>query len=168
MIKKTSFFLITIILLFATSLSAYAQNDTAIESFFFKIGGFSEGKVVINIDGNTKKLTWVWAQSFPENLTQTKLETFIKEEKNYIQVKKSTLTDKQLKALERELSNCKVKKWNNKYINRDIMDGTEWELRITFKDKTQLKSVGINKFPKQWEQFKKAVTEHTEQPLRKL
>ena len=160
MIKKVLFVLLTSVIILVTSPYAYAQNSTAIDFFYFQTGGFSEGRTALCINGTTGEAISVWSQSFPEDMTQEKLEDFIKEEKDYVKVKRATLTQKQLKAFEKELLSCKVTTWNSKYINKDIMDGTEWKLQIIFKDKTQLKSVGINKFPKQWEQFKKAVTKH--------
>lgn len=181
MVKKTWTILISIILIstFLSLSSAHAQGNTDIYLvcrqdcprlssvlgknfigyFYFEIGGFSEGKTAIVINGDTRELTLVWAQSFPENMTQKKFETFIKEEKANIKVKKTIIAKEKFQAFEEDLLKCKLNTWKSKYINKQIMDGSEWKLQILFENGTNLSTSGINKFPKQWNQFKKAVEE---------
>ena len=42
--------------------------------------------------------------------------------------------------------------WKLKYIEPDVLDGTQWSLEIIKKDRN-IKKYGINKFPNQWEDF---------------
>lgn len=44
------------------------------------------------------------------------------------------------------LDNNKIWEWNKKYIDQNILDGTQWEIEVSNSSK-KMKSCGSNKFP---------------------
>lgn len=61
-----------------------------------------------------------------------------------------------------DLFRCYITDWKNRYVDPDILDGTQWELEITFDDKSILKRHGSNAYPPHWKKllsvFKKYVS----------
>ena len=98
-------------------------------------------------------------------MTEKELENFINEEKDNIKVKKETLSKEQFKKFETDILECGVNSWKEKYINRDIVDGTSWKLQIMFKNNTALKAYGLNDFPKNWDKFTETIEKTTKQKL---
>lgn len=62
-----------------------------------------------------------------------------------------------------DLFRCYITDWKNRYVDPGILDGTQWELEITFDDKSILKRHGSNAYPPHWKKllsvFKKYVSE---------
>lgn len=61
-----------------------------------------------------------------------------------------------------DLYRCYVTDWKRRYVNPGILDGTQWELEITFDDKPILKRHGSNAYPPHWKKlisiFKKYIS----------
>ena len=43
--------------------------------------------------------------------------------------------------------------WSEEYINHDILDGTQWSVKVTLDDGSELEHYGSNDFPPNWRSF---------------
>jgi hypothetical protein len=62
------------------------------------------------------------------------------------------------------LSKCRVLSWKNEYMDRDVLDGTQWSLDIQLDDLCIEKS-GSNAYPKEWKRFCKVIQNMTGKPF---
>ena len=46
--------------------------------------------------------------------------------------------------------------WKSKYVDPDVLDGTQWEIEI-IREGRNLKKYGDNSYPNEWEEFCKAI-----------
>lgn len=61
-----------------------------------------------------------------------------------------------------DLYRCYLTDWKRRYVDKNILDGTQWELDVTFSDRTVLSRHGSNDYPPHWNKllsvFKKYVS----------
>ena len=61
-----------------------------------------------------------------------------------------------------ELYRCYLTDWKKRYVDQNVLDGTQWELDVTFGDKAVMKRHGSNAYPPHWKKllstFKKYVS----------
>ena len=57
--------------------------------------------------------------------------------------------------------------WKTKYFDSDIMDGTEWRLNISWKDKSNLGVEGQNAYPNNFDDFLKLLNSYIKEELYK-
>ena len=98
------------------------------------VGGYFQGYYEIDIDFNSRKLSWNFSLD-PEDSSYSKT------------IRKATL--------ERFVEGLKVVNllnWKNRYIDLDILDGTQWNIEIEQASKIR-KINGDNSFPKEWDKF---------------
>lgn len=69
-------------------------------------------------------------------------------EENFEKKIRISTVDKLIK----ELKSINVFNWNSKYVDMDILDGTQWELEIEV-DGGHIKKHGSNMFPDSWNKF---------------
>lgn len=55
----------------------------------------------------------------------------------------------------RDLYRCYITNWEERYVDSRVLDGTQWELEITFEDNTKLCRYGINDYPPYWNKLLK-------------
>lgn len=48
----------------------------------------------------------------------------------------------------------RIDKWKNDYLNKNVLDGYQWELKVTYADGTQKISGGSNAYPKEFSRLK--------------
>ena len=48
---------------------------------------------------------------------------------------------------------CRIHTWEWEYINREISDGTQWKLILTYENGQTKEWVGINSYPPQWDKL---------------
>ncbi len=143
--------------------NAIAAAETAkpagnkIVFFQFTVGGFSEGYTTIIIDGQKKQLTTIHPQDPNKTLKGKELQIWLKENKEFNTVTQTAIKPTQMTAFENSLEKCSLKLWNKKYINKEIIDGTTWDVNIVFKNNESITSSGVNEFPKKWDAFIKTI-----------
>lgn len=103
------------------------------EKFKFNIGGFHEGHYVIEYDGENLIYEHGYGQKTVVNPSLTEWEIFW----------------------------CKVDeldiwRWKQAYDNLDILDGTQWNLKLKHNGRTK-NSYGSNEYPKTFDAFLKAL-----------
>lgn len=53
----------------------------------------------------------------------------------------------------KDLLRCYFIDWKSCYINQNVLDGTQWELNVTFDNGTTIKRYGSNAYPPHWEKL---------------
>jgi len=56
-----------------------------------------------------------------------------------------------------------ILKWKKRYDNNDILDGTQWELKMEFKNLPKFESFGSNEYPSNWKKFLAIINEYFQQ-----
>lgn len=67
---------------------------------------------------------------------------------------------KNVARFEENLQKSGINKWKDEYVNRDIMDGYQWSMRIVFRDGTERKIYGSNKKPKNFDKVISAINDY--------
>jgi hypothetical protein len=67
------------------------------------------------------------------------------------------LTEESIAWFRSELYKCDFVNWAEEYNNFDILDGTQWEIRIEYDTYCEIKT-GSNHYPPKWTKFCKAVS----------
>ena len=110
--------------------------------FYFEVGGFGDrqtlelmddGEIVVKL--GQAKIAWFYGGSTQLKPDSEKWAIFL------IEIEKLRIWD-----------------WEASYHQMDMCDGSQWELQMTMGDKS-VKSYGSNKLPKNFDQFKEALTE---------
>lgn len=57
------------------------------------------------------------------------------------------------------LKGSKILEWKDRYVDPDILDGTQWSVRITLEGGEELYKHGSNKYPRKWDTFCMGVSE---------
>lgn len=52
-----------------------------------------------------------------------------------------------------------IDKWKNEYLNKNVLDGIQWELTVTYEDGTKKQTYGSNAYPKGYSRLKKLFEE---------
>lgn len=109
-------------------------NPKKLEEIYFNIGGFSTGydKYHITFDENT-------AYFINTSLDKAPIE------KTYSFEERTSLIE--------SFQKLHVEYWNNKYVNRNILDGTQWTLAVKWKNSRGEVWSGSNAFPPNWEEL---------------
>lgn len=68
-----------------------------------------------------------------------------------------TLNKNQIKKLSQDLKATNILNWKREYIDKDIMDGTQWSLKINVNARKREKT-GCNMYPKEWELYCKIIS----------
>lgn len=110
----------------------YAYNQ--IESIIASVGGYFSGYYEVEINLKSRELTWKYYGGGAED--------------TYRKTIRSTTTDKFLE----ELKIIDLMNWKSKYIDNEILDGTQWSIEIVRKERN-LKKYGSNVYPKTWRAF---------------
>ncbi|MDO3410942.1 hypothetical protein QWJ34_14315 [Saccharibacillus sp. CPCC 101409] len=63
------------------------------------------------------------------------------------------LSDKKIKSFLKKANKYEFLDWKEKYINDQILDGHQWGMIITFKDRTKHEIEGSNKYPSTWDEM---------------
>jgi len=104
--------------------------------FYFSVGGFSGGYDCIKILKDDTQIKYICNQE--ENIfTGEKLNEFLY-----------------------KLFNENILKWKREYNNNDILDGTQWELKMEFKDLPKFKCYGSNEYPSNWKNILTIINEY--------
>lgn len=53
----------------------------------------------------------------------------------------------------KDLLRCYFIDWKSRYINQNVLDGTQWELNVTFDNGTTIKRYGSNAYPPHWKKL---------------
>ncbi|MBU5314484.1 hypothetical protein KQI38_20885 [Tissierella carlieri] len=68
-------------------------------------------------------------------------------------IKEIPLTSEQWFAFIKELIFLEIVNWKDKYIDKDVCDGTQWEILIRFPKRNKIKKHGSNEYPPYWSKF---------------
>ena len=121
--------------------------------FEFQIGSFNEGFDRVFLKNQT---LYHETPSHPD------------EESNPVLiVEEVKLTEEQLNIFWDDLDKLKVWDWNRDYTNLEIMDGTEWRLKIKKPKKRSIKTEGQNAYPNNFDDFLKILNTHVKEELYK-
>ena len=121
--------------------------------FEFQIGSFNEGFDRVFLKNQT---LYHETPSHPD------------EESNPVLiVEEVKLTEEQLNLFWGSLDKLAIWSWKTKYFDSDIMDGTEWRLNISWKDKSNLEVEGQNAYPNNFDDFLKLLNSYIKEELYK-
>lgn len=67
------------------------------------------------------------------------------------------LNKKQIHKLLRDLKAINILDWKRKYIDKDILDGTQWSITIDV-DGRKREKIGCNMYPKEWKLYCKIIS----------
>ncbi len=109
-----------------------AVQIKTLEYFLFNIGGYFDGYNEIRIQGDLFE-TSKSKQDYINILPEPSVSLPVALKKELIEV----------------LNEIHLPKWNRRYYNNEICDGTQWELEIKYNNrKTSKISLGSNEYPK--------------------
>lgn len=74
-----------------------------------------------------------------------------------ILIKEIPLTSEQWLKFIKELNSLEIDNWKDEYIDREICDGTQWEIIIRFPKGDKIKKYGSNEYPPYWSKFMKTM-----------
>ena len=57
----------------------------------------------------------------------------------------------------KRVKELRIHKWQDKYINRDYIDGTQWSLTCKMKDGAEISIEGSNDYPNNWAKFRESI-----------
>lgn len=112
------------------------QNLTHV---FVIIGGFHSGFFELTIDFTTRQLSYNHQHKMDQPCIRTLEETDIAQ-------------------LLHDLAAIGIKRWDRHYAEPHILDGTSWEVILTF-ETYKRKKRGHQKFPEEWTDFTKCLIE---------
>lgn len=113
-------------------------------SFHFSCGGYfgGYGDVTVKKEGDHAVLT-----VSPSMLREGKVEDTTKE-----------LTIAEWNGFISDVfSKYHIDDWNEEYINHDILDGTQWSVKVTLDNGSELEHYGSNDFLPNWRSFVKYI-----------
>lgn len=102
------------------------------------VGGYFNGVKVVEINFNSKDLTWSHIGSGDNKFYEKKIK------------------QSDIEKLIEELKAIKLLNWKSKYIEPEVWDRTQWSIEI-IKDGRNIKKYASNKFPYEWESFCKII-----------
>lgn len=112
-------------------------------SFYFKIGGFFGDNYLIMIikseDGAAVNY-YAGEGYLPEEI-----------------IPKEELSSDEWQAFIHKIFHCYIADWKKRYVDQHVVDGTQWELEVSFVDSKPIKVYGNNKYPVHWGKFIKTV-----------
>ncbi len=125
---------------------SYFAEPTFIKELYFYVGGFFGTSHWIYL--NTEKLGKTLRYAFSDGCgIDIKAEcadcnniTLIPIEEKWIE-------------FNNDLLRCYFIDWKSRYIDRNILDGTQWELNVTFDNGTTIKRYGSNAYPPHWKKL---------------
>lgn len=67
---------------------------------------------------------------------------------------KSDLSEEQIKSLQKRIADLHLEDWKDEYADNDILDGTQWSLKISFDNGKSKEIYGSNEYPNNFEAMK--------------
>lgn len=134
-------------------------------SFEFSIGGYFGISQLIYINGKRKNKLIRYAQvpsGISVDLKHPRSEINFQQD---VLIKEIPLTPEQWLTFIKELSSLEIVNWKEKYIDRDVCDGTQWEIIIRFPKRNKIKRYGSNEYPPYWSKFIKTMKAYTGEAL---
>ena len=61
--------------------------------------------------------------------------------------------------LDKLYRDVRIHEWKKRYVNPDILDGTQWSINIELSDGQTISYYGSNEYPPRWEEFGKVFRE---------
>ena len=122
-------------------------------SFEFQIGAFSEGFDRVYLEDST---LYHEQPNHPDEPPQSLLV-----------IEKVKLMEDQINFFWNKLNELQVWNWKKDYFDPDVMDGTEWRLKIIRPKKSQLKVEGQNAYPDNFDDFLKLLNSYIKEELYK-
>jgi hypothetical protein len=135
--QRMAIFIFVCILCSCTTAPFPAVSQQQILEFDFKYGGYFSGLRSIHINKTEK--------SFIEIMNDLGTE----KNSEIIEINDNLLAD-----FSKDLSSLRILEWKDEYINRGIMDGMSWSLKIIFNDeRLNINKYGSNEYPYNWKDF---------------
>lgn len=106
----------------------------------FEIGGFFQGYKRLVVEKKNNSYSATYYPSHCEDMLE----------------KRITLTSDQYKKFVHKIYMSYIKEWDEHYADPDILDGTSWQITISF-GSWQREWDGVNAYPPSWNRFIKAI-----------
>ena len=116
----------------------------SLKFFFFSCGGFFGGYKKMNIETDNGNSVLCIT---PSRLTRK------------AEIKKELSADEWESFSDSIMSKFRLFDWKDKYINHDILDGTQWHIKIEYIDGTLKEVFGSNDYPDNWGEFIRFINE---------
>lgn len=126
-------------------------------SFEFFLGGYFGPSHFIYIDGKQENKIIRYAKAHGGiyvDLKDPKNEMDLNPD---ILIKEISLKPEEWFGFIEELKSVEIDNWKDKYIDKDILDGIQWEIIIEFNENDKIKKYGSNKYPPYWSKFIKTI-----------
>ncbi len=117
-------------------------NTLAMKSFYFNCGGYFDGYNEMQVEVNDNKAV---LEITPSILSGKSC------------VCKELSSDEWLTFSNAIMVKYHVCDWNEDYVDLDVMDGTQWEIKIVFIDGREKEINGSNDYPENWEEYLKFI-----------
>lgn len=125
----------------------FGSSTTVLEadvtSFYFSVGGFHDGYSHLSI---VKREDGAEIQYFtgPGGMLED-------------EGTRENLSNDDWNHFIHRIFQCFITDWKKRYDDPDVLDGTQWELKIEFNSRKAIKIYGSNQYPVYWNKFLKAV-----------
>jgi hypothetical protein len=118
-----------------------AALEVETTSFHFSIGGYFDGYQSLTVTKTENGAVMVY---LPGHLLESET------------IEKQLSADEWLSFIHR-LYRCYIADWKKRYIDPHVLDGTQWELIVTFLNGKSLKIYGSNSYPIHWSKLLRAI-----------
>lgn len=123
-----------------------AELEIATTGFEFSIGGYFSGYKSLSLNKTDSGVVVKYIPPFSDSLTSDV---------------NTKISFDQWAMFIRNLYRCYIVDWKRKYADPDILDGTQWNLKVTYSDRKPLNIYGSNAYPPHWSKFMKIIEEFT-------
>lgn len=132
-------------LLIAPKTQTAEDYRCVVKSIYFSLDCFFQGRVNVTITRNDKGAN-VKVNKFPADPE--------------IQPDKQITIDKWNRILDKLYIQMYLHEWKKKYVNPNVMDGTQWELKIKMTGRRERNYYGSNDYPPYWTELKNIFREY--------
>ncbi|WP_217437534.1 hypothetical protein [Paenibacillus sp. JMULE4] len=120
----------------------YFEIPTYVKELYFYIGGFfgTSHQVYLNTKTSGLVLKYVSSEGYGVD---------IKNDCDGIDILRVPVHDQWIEFND-DMLHCYFIDWKPRYVDKNVLDGTQWGLEVTFENGTTIKRHGSNDYPPHW------------------
>jgi hypothetical protein len=126
----------------------YFNPPTLVKELYFYVGGYfgTSHWVYVNTATSGKVIKYATSDGYDID---------IKDEQSCdaTNILRVPLDDDQWIHFNMDLLRCYFMDWKRRYVDKTILDGTQWELEVTFENGSTVKRNGSNQYPPHWNKW---------------
>lgn len=134
------------------------------KTFDFYLGGFSRPSYYVYVDGKKDEKIIKYAYSEYGLSLDIKNDNPCDFEDVYY--KNIKLDEDTWENFVKDIGNTLIEFWNEEYIDMDILDGTQWHVKVDDNTKHSISRVGSNLYPPYWKKLLKVLNNYLDEIIK--